>query len=94
MTDKEVTAQVLDWAERLLLRSWIQGILLDRSPFADEWREMVEKQEILSAPLMRAQFASIRAGILESPVETARFQDWDEEGERLIRSANDLDFEE
>jgi len=88
MNDKDAMSQMMDWAETLLLRSWIQGVLLDEYAPAD-WREMVTNQEILSGPPLRARLASVRAGILESPVETAQFQDWQDAAEKLIRSVED-----
>jgi hypothetical protein len=86
MNDKEAMTQLMDWVELLLLRSWIQGLLLDKySPV--NWRELVQEKEILFAPLLRARIASIRAAFLEENPTPVGRQDWQEIAERLIRSA-------
>lgn len=77
----------MDGIETLLLRTLIQQILLDAN-FPGDWRELVAKQEILSAPLLHSLIAPLRAAILEDPPTSFRPEDWQEIAERLIRSVD------
>lgn len=88
MNDKEVMSELWGCFETLLLRTMVQQVLLDRN-FPGDWREIAAKQEILNAPLLRAQIASLRAAILGDHPTSVSLQDWQEIVERLIRSVED-----